>query len=77
MSTEQIGVAIFAMALLVATAQCAFAWGRQVGTESERQLADRRINGVLAYENKRRPKNRKNKLKAARKSRVGSLSICV
>jgi len=53
--------------LLIATAQAAFAWGRIVGTRSERQLADRRINGLLAQENKRKPTGRKRKTLTYRK----------
>jgi len=75
--TEIIGTALFAIGILAATAQVAFAWGQLLGQRRERQLADRRIQAVLDYENKRRPKTRKNKVKAARKSRVGSLSVCV
>lgn len=75
--TEIIGVSLFAVGLLAATAQVAFAWGQLLGQRRERQLADRRVQGVLDYENRRRPKARKNKVKAERKSRVGSLSVCV
>ena len=70
MNTEHIGMAIFAIVLLLATAQAAFAFGRQVGTKSERQLADRRINGVLAYENRRKPKSQKNKRKQVRRGKL-------
>ena len=76
-TTELIGLSLFAIGLLAATAQMAFGWGELIGARRERQLADRRVQGVLDYENKRRPKTRKNKLKAARKSRVGSLSVCI
>lgn len=71
-----IGLAIFAVVILIATWQWAFALGREVGTKRERQLADRRVQGVLDYENKRRPKSAKNKRKAARRA-VGSISVCV
>lgn len=67
MNTEHIGIAIFAVVLLIATAQMAFAFGRQVGTRSERQLADRRINGLLAQENARKPSTRKRKTLTYRK----------
>jgi len=76
-TTELIGVSLFAIGLLAATAQMAFGWGELIGARRERQLADKRVQGVLDYENRRRPKARKNKLKAARKSRVGSISVCV
>jgi hypothetical protein len=64
---EIIGMTIFGFVLLLATAQAAFAWGRIVGTRSERQLADRRINGLLAEENARKPSTRKRKTLAYRK----------
>jgi hypothetical protein len=67
---EIIGMTIFGFALLIATAQAAFAWGRIVGTRSERQLADRRINGLLAQENARRPKAAKNKRKPPRRGKL-------
>lgn len=67
MNTEHIGIAIFAVVLLIATAQMAFAFGRQVGTKSERQLADRRISGLLAQENARKPTTRKRKTLTYRK----------
>jgi hypothetical protein len=56
---EIIGMTIFGFVLLLATAQAAFAWGRIVGTRSERQLADRRVQGVIASENERNPRQRK------------------
>lgn len=64
---ETIGMAIFAIVLLIATAQAGFAWGRIVGRKRERQLADRRINGVLAEERARKPKSQKAKRKQSRK----------
>lgn len=70
MNAEHIGIAIFTVVLLIATWQWAFAYGRQIGTRSERQLADRRINGVLDYENKRRPKSQKNKRKQVRRGKL-------
>jgi len=42
--------------------------GRQCGISAERELADRRINGLLAQENARKPKSQKAKRKAARKA---------
>jgi len=41
--------------------------GLASGISAERELADRRIQGVLASENKRRPKTQKAKRKATRK----------
>ena len=64
---ELIGMTIFGFVLLIATAQAAFAWGREVGTKSERQLADRRVNGLLAQECARKPKSQKAKRKQSRK----------
>ena len=66
-TNETIGLAIFAVVLLISTWQWAFAYGRQIGTKSERQLADRRINGLLAQENARKPSTRKRKTLTYRK----------
>jgi len=66
-TTETIGMTLFAVVLLISTAQAAFAWGRAVGTASERKLADRRINGLLAQENARKPSTRKRKTLTYRK----------
>lgn len=66
-TNETIGLAIFAVVILIATWQWAFALGREVGTRSERQLADRRINGLLAQENSRKPTTRKRKTLTYRK----------
>ena len=55
---ELIGSAIFALVLLVATAQVAFAYGRQVATNTERLRADRRVQGVLKSLNESRPTRR-------------------
>lgn len=41
--------------------------GYVAGTKAERDLANRRVNAVLAEENARRPKAAKNRRKAARK----------
>lgn len=66
-TNETIGLAIFAVVILIATWQWAFAYGREIGTRSERQLADRRINGLLAQENSRKPTTRKRKTLTYRK----------
>ena len=71
-TTELIGVSLFAIGLLAATAQMAFGWGQIVGERRERQLADRRVQGVLDYENRRRP-SPKSKRKATRKRVAGEL----
>lgn len=60
-NNETIGLAIFAVVILIATWQWAFALGREVGTKRERQLADRHINSVLAQWNARKPTPRKRK----------------
>lgn len=73
--TEYIGMAIVATAILLLTAQTAYAYGLKVGGNTERLLSDRRVRGVLDYENKRKPKSRKNKLKAARRRAVGSITV--
>ena len=74
-TTELIGVTLFALGLLAATAQMAFGWGQIIGQRRERQLADRRVQGILDHENARRPKSAKSKRKAARRTRVGSISF--
>lgn len=75
-TSELIGMAIVAIAILILTAQTAYAYGFKLGGNSERLLANKRVQGVLDYENKRRPKSAKNKRKAARRA-VGSISVCV
>lgn len=45
--------------------------GLASGVSAERELADRRIQGVLASENKRKPKSQKAKRKATRKASSG------
>ena len=74
-TTEIIGTALFAIGLLAATAQMAFGWGQIIGQRRERQLADRRVQGILDHENTRRPKSAKSKRKAERRTRVGSISF--
>lgn len=59
---------------LAIAALCGLAWlgGYELGTASvanaERELANRRVNGVLDSLNNRRPKAAKNRRKAARKA---------
>lgn len=55
---ELIGCAIFALVILTATAQVAFAYGRQVATNTERVRADKRVQGVLQSLNQSRPSRR-------------------
>ena len=77
-TTELIGTIIVLLALAVLTAQVAYDFGRRHGVKAERLLADRRVNGVLDYENKRRPKSQKAKRQRARKAAryaVGSVGI--
>jgi hypothetical protein len=57
-TTEIIGCAFLALALLIATAQLAFAYGRQVATNTERLRADKRVQGVLKSVNASRPSRR-------------------
>jgi len=66
-TAEIIGLVAFGMAILAATAQVAFAFGWQYGAKRERQLADRRVQGVLAQENARKPTTRKRKTLVYRK----------
>ena len=70
-TTEWIGMAIVAICILILTAQTAYAYGFKLGGNRERLLSDRRIQGVLDYENRRRPKSSKNRRKAARKGSSG------
>jgi hypothetical protein len=56
---EIIGLAFFALAFIAATAQVGYAFGWQHGMIRERQLADRRVKGVIDSENERRPRQRK------------------
>ena len=61
------------IATLAAISVVGLAWlggyslGLANGTSAERENADRRIQGVLASENKRKPKSQKAKRKATRK----------
>jgi|GEM_PF-4486599 len=45
---EILGFAGIGVIFLLFTAQAAFAWGYAVATRKERELADRRVRGVLA-----------------------------
>lgn len=62
------------LAALALAALVGLAWlgGYELGTASgasaEREMANRRVNGVLDSLNSRRPKSAKNKRKAARKA---------
>jgi len=62
------------VATLTAMSIVGLAWlggyrlGLASGVSAERELADRRIQGVLASENKRKPKSQKAKRKATRKA---------
>jgi len=65
------------IATLAAMSVVGLAWlggyriGLASGISAERELADRRINGVLARENQRKPKSQKAKRKATRKGSSG------
>jgi hypothetical protein len=77
-TTELIGIAIVAVAMLAMTFQTAFAYGARCGQNKERLLGDKRVRGVLDYENKRRPKSQKAKRQRARKAArlaVGSVGV--
>lgn len=58
-TNEIIGMAFFAIAIIAALWQTAFAFGHRAGQNSERLLADKRIQGLLASENARKPQPRK------------------
>jgi len=53
-TNEIVGIALFAFAILAATAQVAFACGQQVQANIERERAIRRVRGVLASVNRNR-----------------------
>ena len=55
------------MLFTVFTAQLAYALGHHNATRRERQMANRRVKGVLDYENARRPKTLKAKRKTIRR----------
>ena len=77
-TSEVIGIAIVAVAILAMTFQTAFAYGARCGQNKERLLANRRINGVLDYENSRKPKSQRAKRKQVRKAArlaVGSVGL--
>jgi len=57
-TSELIGSAIFALVLLIATAQLAFAYGRDCGSKLERLRADKRVKGLLKSVNESRPSRR-------------------
>ena len=65
-TTELIGVALFALGLLAATAQMAFAYGRDHGARTERLLANRRVSGVLASLDAVKPKPGRTRKRLAR-----------
>lgn len=68
---EPISIIIGTIAI-AAIAGLAWIGGYELGTASgasaEREMANRRVNGVLDSLNSRRPKSAKNKRKAARKA---------
>jgi hypothetical protein len=57
-----------ALAFVALVYMSAFELGTRAGIAHERRLADRRIQGILDYENARRPKSAKNRRKAQRKA---------
>jgi len=73
MEPSHVIIITLALALVGIVAYVAYGHGFNTARAAERLLADRRVQGVLDYENKRRPKARKNKLKAQR--RIGSISL--
>lgn len=50
---EILGFAGIGAVFLLFTAQMAFAWGYAVATRKQSELADRRVNGVLANINRK------------------------
>ena len=57
-TTELIGMALFAIAIMGALWQTAFAFGHRAGQATERLLSDRRVQGVLKSVNKSKPSRR-------------------
>jgi hypothetical protein len=57
-TTEIIGIAFLAFALLIATGQMAFAYGRHIEAQAQRAAADKRVQGVLQSVNATRPRSR-------------------
>lgn len=57
-TTELIGIAFLAFAVLIATGQMAFAYGRHIEACAQRAAADRRVQGVLKSVNASRPSRR-------------------
>jgi hypothetical protein len=57
-TTELIGIAFLALALLIATGQMAFAYGRHIEAQAQRAAADKRVQGVLKSVNATRPRSR-------------------
>ena len=57
-TTELVGIAFLAFALLIATGQMAFAYGRHIESKAQRAAADKRVRGVLDSVNKSRPSRR-------------------
>jgi len=69
MDTLTIIIGIVAVATLVGLAWIGgYELGTASGAHAERELANRRVNGVLDSLNSRRPKAAKNRRKAARKA---------
>jgi hypothetical protein len=56
--TEIIGAGLFAIAILAALWQTAFAFGHRAGQTTERLLADKRIQGLLKSVNEQKPTRR-------------------
>ena len=56
--TEIVGIAFLALALIIATGQMAFAYGRHIEAQAQRAAADKRVRGVLDSVNKSRPSRR-------------------
>lgn len=57
-TTEIIGAGLFAIAILAALWQTAFAFGHRAGQTAERLLADKRIQGLLKSVNEQKPTRR-------------------
>lgn len=69
MDTLTIVLGIVAVATLIGLAWLGgYELGTASGANAERELANRRVNGVLDSLNNRRPKAAKNRRKAARKA---------
>jgi hypothetical protein len=73
---EILGFAGIGAVFLLFTAQMAFAWGYAIATRKERQLADRRVRGVLAELNNSSPRSSRLTYRKVNPKHVGYRRYC-